>query len=273
MIDRLGSIFGPNGPKSLTLKELQTASATSSSIATTTSLSSSSSSTTAAATTIVPLIPTPTLPSIVSTLTIAPTLTLPINESVTSLKDYFEQQLNTKLPTSTLTRSVDILNAIPIELIPPLRCDQMNLLDDIYVHHWGGRYHCIPEDYVIPTVNCKSLWDLWFWGNKKLQIKALHYIDPKVDFKSRKDRGKFSKAKIVIQKIIEKSGETQSDISLLSMNEADLCFERGFKEAIAYDETSKRRYSELIFTTTYSILMELEKSQAKKSSEIEVVEC
>ncbi|KAF0747449.1 hypothetical protein AaE_007723 [Aphanomyces astaci] len=45
------------------------------------------------------------------------------------------------------------------------------------VHVWGGRWHFLPEDFELPSVDVATAWHYWWWGSPARNIPPLHKIN------------------------------------------------------------------------------------------------
>jgi hypothetical protein len=135
---------------------------------------------------------------------------------------------------------------------------------------WGGMFHMIPEDFRFPiTMNVKTLWDLWHYGNLERQIRPYKLIRGKNDLVEKVDCAAFSKARLVMEKIEEIAislrlvgihNET-ADISNLDKLECDLIFEKAFPSLLQQiRKVEPKRAGEYSYITVYDMI----KSQTKK---------
>jgi hypothetical protein len=63
---------------------------------------------------------------------------------------------------------------------------------------WGGRMHILPQTFVLPCVDVKTAWQLWWLGNQQEQIPP--YKDIKTcDLSTRAKKQKYSEWKVLMQ--------------------------------------------------------------------------
>jgi hypothetical protein len=71
------------------------------------------------------------------------------------------------------------------------------------LHHWGGQFHPIPENFTIPSLNVQAMWRLWMCGNEDQRIPPLRILIPQ-NLKGN-ERKKFSHLKVIMRLLEEKA--------------------------------------------------------------------
>ncbi|RHY84001.1 hypothetical protein DYB26_009559 [Aphanomyces astaci] len=56
---------------------------------------------------------------------------------------------------------------------PPVADDSAPLRP---VHYWGGRWHMLPEDFELPSVDVATAWHYWWCGSSAREIPPLHKL-------------------------------------------------------------------------------------------------
>ncbi len=128
-----------------------------------------------------------------------------------------------------------------------------------YSYHWGGKFHPVPEGFLMPLVTVKQLWDMWLFGNATDRVSCLRYVKPSLDLDKKSCKVNFSKAKKIMKLLIELSEKSVLELVQLSAGESDEVFATAFKKLSNYDdnENTKRRYSELQYNNLHSMLKDL----------------
>jgi hypothetical protein len=130
---------------------------------------------------------------------------------------------------------------------------------------WGGKLHPIPEDFTLPTMNTKALWDLWFFGDQASGIRPYKWFR-KSDFVKSSDQTKLTKARSMIAQVIKyavEQGGLQNEsvnITSMSVHGAGNIFMIGFNSLVQGLEQKNqtklgpaRRYGEMAYTTVYKV--------------------
>jgi hypothetical protein len=140
-----------------------------------------------------------------------------------------KEDINTKLPetlTETLMAKFLINGAVPISREDLKNClgDFSKILEERFkqsettiltvvnngiennggsvgeMFQWGGRLHGVPENWEMPSVDCKLLWRLWNFGIDKISpLKFLH----KFDFKTHREQQQYFKCSKVMKTVDE----------------------------------------------------------------------
>ncbi|ETV69098.1 hypothetical protein H257_15068 [Aphanomyces astaci] len=45
------------------------------------------------------------------------------------------------------------------------------------IHNWGGRWHMLPEDFLLPSADVATAWNLWWCGSPSRGIPPLYRLD------------------------------------------------------------------------------------------------
>jgi hypothetical protein len=124
---------------------------------------------------------------------------------------------------------------------------------------WGGRLHPVPEGFRFPTtVDVKTLWELWWYGDKPKRIRPFRHIKS-FDLTESRDNSAFCKAKKVIHSL-ESIGRRQgvfSGNSLSDMNkiENDRGFSHSYVRLLEFIGRGRQpAEGELSYITVYDLL-------------------
>lgn len=60
-----------------------------------------------------------------------------------------------------------------------------------HLYPWGGRFHPVPRDFLMPRLNVKCMFDLWCDGNMDKDIGPFKFIKAH-DLVNTKDKGYWS---------------------------------------------------------------------------------
>jgi hypothetical protein len=113
--------------------------------------------------------------------------------------------------------------------------------------NWGGRLFCyVPEYFVFPTTDVKTMWNLWHYGNLSERIrpyKLLNTDGHRADLKEKKQKVNLYRANVVMSKLLQIAvnlnllGENDS-IESLPRERADEIYYKSYDMMIMelYDE-------------------------------------
>jgi hypothetical protein len=156
--------------------------------------------------------------------------------------------------------------------------------DDRYqLWTWGGRLHPVPPEFRFEAMSCKSLWDLWHYGDRNRRIrpfkllkkydlkKKVTVVDPVTNTNVEEwcgDEFRFAKARKVmelVQKFADVPGfNNTAVVSEMSRINGARVFESGYSTLINKinnlrnadgNRHSDRRDGELSYTTLYNDIM------------------
>jgi len=159
------------------------------------------------------------------------------------------------------SRSISSGNPSPVEASPP----NSTSVGEFSTFHWNGQLHMVPAGFRFPlTVNLKVIWDLWFYGNKDMRIQPYRFIKAASDLEIKSDRAAFSKAKFVINRVIQNAQQSNlvgtgvNSICQLPKVSGDEVFNKAFvncMQAILNNgDMEKSRIGELSYIRVYDIL-------------------
>jgi len=136
-------------------------------------------------------------------------------------------------------------------------------ITDFQLFQWGGRFHHVPEGFEFPKVTAFHLWNLWFNGNRQQRIAPYRKLEP-YDLTDRKNKHLLSRGKMVMKKIIARTGLTETNIATLDAVRRNQVFEVAFFSLYAdmfpaeeMDHLDKRRVLSMSYTTMYDHLSKL----------------
>lgn len=94
---------------------------------------------------------------------------------------------------------------------------------------WGDplRQHVVPQGFEFPRCNIKAIWDLWWGGDRSRRITYYRRISPGYDLPA-SNKQYFSKAKFVIQTMLETCNVKATAVASMTVAERDALFERSF---------------------------------------------
>jgi archaellum component FlaC len=127
--------------------------------------------------------------------------------------------------------------------------------------------HFVPPNWSFPErLSSKTLWDLWFFGQKNQGIRPLYLINKAVDIQ-KKQHMMHTRAKRVMQyyeKIVNDMNLLPSNVSsvaLLSISESDKVFEMMYEQVIKdlYDNKKVRRPHDICYGRIYNLLCQFNK--------------
>lgn len=134
---------------------------------------------------------------------------------------------------------------------------------------WGDRIHPVPEGFVFPTCNVRTLWDLWWDGEKERRIAPYRFLKSyDVEKKSR-----LSKGRCVMEYIIRKC-ERATPYSIVRMNlqSRDEVFTLGFEKlcSVCYpsdyadglEALDSRRVGDITYIRFYELLTQIDSSRS-----------
>jgi hypothetical protein len=133
----------------------------------------------------------------------------------------------------SLRRDVIAINSFHVEQQQSIIAVQTNE-PDFLTFTWNGRLHPVPEGFRFPiTVDVKTLWELWWYGDKPKRIRPYRHIKS-FDLVGNKDVSAFCKAKKVINSIeaIGRRKGVFSGTSLGEMSKVDN--DRGFSVSFVH---------------------------------------
>lgn len=93
---------------------------------------------------------------------------------------------------------------------------------------WGGRIHMVPEDFRFSICNLRTIWDLWWGGDRVKRIGPYRFLK-KYDVTIRKEKQYLSKARTTINILITFVVGAQN-IYNLSISERDAVSAEGFNK-------------------------------------------
>lgn len=105
----------------------------------------------------------------------------------------------------------------------------------------GQRWMCVPEGFVFPCHDAKTMWDLWHFGDATRRIRPYKKLmeKGKIDHIKKAQRPLISRTNHVVTYLIEKAQEKQlledrQDVSLLSRNDSDTIFNSCYPDLIKF---------------------------------------
>ena len=132
---------------------------------------------------------------------------------------------------------------------------------------WGGAMHMVPQNFVVPLCNSKTIFDLWFLGKPVDNMSPYKHLNPHdVNVKMRQ---RLSKCKYVMKQIISEIGMTTLELSELSVQERDAKFDTSYIAICTKlnpDATilqfDARRKGDMSYMTLYDSLKKYAKANA-----------
>jgi hypothetical protein len=95
------------------------------------------------------------------------------------------------------------------------------------------------EDWIFPSINFKTMWDMWYKGDRSKEIGPFRFLTQK-DIKDKKNKVQLSRARGVMDKLTNIAKEynytsSLSAISKFSVSEFDEIFDKCFKIVMGRD--------------------------------------
>lgn len=136
-------------------------------------------------------------------------------------------------------------------------------------HHWGGRFHPVPENFTIPSLNVQAIWRLWMCGNEVQNIPPLRMLIPP-DL-NKMERNKLSRLKVPMN-LLEEEARTldcwvDSHRTQVTIAKATAMFE-GARSVLPDPPVSRRHYQRRVGEVTWRTMTNLIR-QKRKADELE----
>jgi hypothetical protein len=126
---------------------------------------------------------------------------------------------------------------------------------------------CIPENYQFPSCKVFDLWNIWWDGVNSAGIGPVRMLRS-WDFKRPSDVTKLSKARKVIQNIIDLSPNNDFEISKLNISSRDELFQKHYLElCVKLFNTPEalliqnRQYRESSYVTLYDMISNMSRKK------------
>lgn len=127
---------------------------------------------------------------------------------------------------------------------------------------WGGRMRMIPDNFVFPTVNVKTMWNLWFYGNESKKIQPYKYLVKNIqDLEKKTERTNVHRVNKVMTALVDIAIKFQLvdenvDISALSVERSNEIFNICFAELlkICYGDKGHSRAHDIQCNTIAHLL-------------------
>lgn len=132
------------------------------------------------------------------------------------------------------------------------------------VWNWndGTMAHFVPPNWRFPTgITVKSLWDLWYHGDRSVGIRPFKLLKKNVEV-CKQDDMKYSRAVIVL-KVMEKimsENNKSTNVTRLTLQESDVLFHDTYKQllqrmyTVAAESDKLTRKDEVAYGTAYKLL-------------------
>ena len=103
-----------------------------------------------------------------------------------------------------------------------------------------------------PAVRVYDMWNLWFAGSPDKGLSPFRHLKGS-DFVQRRDQSSFSKAKFVVQCVVDNAGTTVTEVSKQCSTTRNELFERGYSNLCSKFPPSQR-HIDLKCHTVYDLL-------------------
>jgi hypothetical protein len=140
------------------------------------------------------------------------------------------------------------------------------------VWSWGGAFHPVPQDFVLPTCNVKTFWDLWWEGDPSRRISPYKNLT-KRDFFCKKQPPIYSKGKRVVKELLSllPGNGASLQISSLSKIERDGLYKSAFSnlctayypQCTSQEDLDARRVGDLTFVTWYDKMTKAKRTRTE----------
>jgi hypothetical protein len=165
-------------------------------------------------------------------------------------------------------------SSAPSTSVPPSLIDP-NLDPRFHLWSWGNKMHMVPQDWLLPSIDTKAMWNLWHFGHVGSHIRPLRYLH-ETDLVDEKQCGLLSKVRGVmalIAEIMVEMGIVQSveAVEKLSSGDSAEAFDRAvvrmMELAKAGSTLGKRRWTEMVVASMYAVVGPLRKKRAEEKKE------
>jgi hypothetical protein len=158
-----------------------------------------------------------------------------------------------------------------VEPEAPATPTQQNLVFETFL--WGGHFHMVPNDFIFPvTINVKTMWGLWYYGNKDTKIQPYRFIKGKLDLQIIKDRAALSKAKYVFSQLEIITRELNllphgATLVSLPTPQSDAIFDEVFPTLMqkVYINIEGKRIGEISYIRVYDLIKTKEKNNVMQN--------
>jgi hypothetical protein len=139
----------------------------------------------------------------------------------------------------------------------------------LYKHFtWGGKFRrMIPKDFVFPTCDFKTAYDLYFHGNSNLGVRPYYFLNGRIYEQYRGDlHGKdnitnFNRVKNLIEYLLDIAVQetfinSKDEVKVMSVNETDELFQKSFPIIIRliYGENANSKVGKRAYEIKYSTI-------------------
>jgi len=137
-----------------------------------------------------------------------------------------------------------------------------------HLHCWNGKFHCVPQGFSFPSrMNVKTLWDHWFLGDNVQRISAYKLIKPIDDLTTPKERTCLSKARFVMNAMIEHSTVGSNIINAWTEIECQTAYLAARDNIIRQLPVSKRnKFDTTSYITLYDTFNNVKLTSSSSSS-------
>ena len=87
---------------------------------------------------------------------------------------------------------------------------------------WGGRFHCVPEGFMIPQDTPMALWRFWIYGDLSKQIRSFRHIEGYS--LSRSQQTQFSKFKKVMETTVISMKKSYDELEHMDQKQCEALF-------------------------------------------------
>jgi hypothetical protein len=126
---------------------------------------------------------------------------------------------------------------------------------------WGGRLHCVPENFKMPSCDVKTLWEMWNFGIPSNNIGPLKRLKA-FDLSLKSCKVSLTHARVVMSEL-DKCMPDHSNLAVMSVEQRDAAFNQAYKSLLLqfHDETRmlSRRLGVIKYRTVYEDIQHLKK--------------
>ena len=113
------------------------------------------------------------------------------------------------------------------------------------LYFWGGKYHMVPEGFIFPSTDVKTMWDLWYFGHanyngtgQKIRPYKCFTGNGFLSDLNKQEKASCCKVGLVIKKLtelaIENGHAEATSVSTMTRLQSDAAFSSAFPKLIQF---------------------------------------
>lgn len=143
-----------------------------------------------------------------------------------------------------------------------------NGMNGYTLYTWNGRMHYYERGFSFPTCNTRTMWDLWWCGNKHLKHPPYRFVRG-YDLQSGVERTYLSKARKIVHMIVDAVQISDETIEKMTIPEGDIVFEDGFLKVCACIAAQNNALHARIGDCSYITIADLVGKRTKKQTKVD----